>query len=73
MTDPRDDPRFSRVIERAVESLRARMCEAAEPELLARSIFDIRRRDFLSAISFSNIVTIPSGLIPARTVLTTPS
>ena len=61
MTDPRNDPRFGRIVEQAVESLRARMRAAPEPDLLARSMFDIRRRDFLSA----SALAIGSALLAA--------
>ena len=49
MTDPRQDPRFNRIIERSVESVRARLRDAAAPELVARSSLEIHRRDFLTA------------------------
>ncbi|MFL5562239.1 MAG: molybdopterin-dependent oxidoreductase [Gemmatimonadaceae bacterium] len=61
MSDPRHDPRFDRIVERAVESLRARVRDAADPALVARSIFDIRRRDFLSA----GALAISSALLAA--------
>jgi len=61
MTDPRQDPRFASLIERAVESLRAQMRDAADPALLARSRFDIRRRDFLSGAA----IALGSALLAA--------
>ena len=61
MTDPRQDPRFDRIVERAIESLRARLRDAASPELVARSSFEIRRRDFLSA----GALALTSALVAA--------
>ncbi len=61
MRDPRQDPRFGRIVERAVESLRSRVTEGADPTLLARSVFDIRRRDFLSA----GALAVTSALLAA--------
>ena len=61
MSDLHRDPRFARIVEHAVESLRARVRDAGEPELVARSVFDIRRRDFLSA----GALAIGSALLAA--------
>jgi DMSO/TMAO reductase YedYZ molybdopterin-dependent catalytic subunit len=61
MSDPRQDPRFDRIVERAVESLRAKLRDAADPSLVARSAFDIHRRDFLSA----GALAISSALLAA--------
>jgi DMSO/TMAO reductase YedYZ molybdopterin-dependent catalytic subunit len=61
MTDPRQDPRFDRIVERAIEALRARFRDAASPELVARSSFELRRRDFFSA----GAVALTSALVAA--------
>ena len=61
MTDPRHDPRFAALVERAVESLRSRMRDAPEPGLLARSRVRLDRRDFLSA----SAIAIGSALLAA--------
>ena len=61
MTDPRRDPRFDRIVERAVESLRARLRDAPDTGLVARSRFEIQRRDFLSA----SALAIGSALLAA--------
>ena len=61
MSDSRQDPRFDRIVERAVESLRSTLRDGADPSLVTRSIFDIRRRDFLSA----GALAISSALLAA--------
>ena len=61
MSDPRRDPRFAAIVERAVESLRARTRDVPEPDLLARNRFDVARRDFLSV----SALAIGSALLAA--------
>ena len=61
MTARRGEADVGRIVERAVEALRARVRETGSPELLARSAFDIRRRDFLS----TGALALTSALVAA--------